>query len=94
MVNRLELSGTIGAKPAIDWEQGLLRLVLNFDRNVIRVHMPMDDADLAIAISAIVRGDESTVSGRVTGSIHGIYCIADKIVTKSGWKHENTSKMS
>jgi hypothetical protein len=94
MVNRLELSGAIGAKPAIDWESGTLKLVINFYGNVIRVHMAMADDDLAVAYASIVRGDEATVTGAVTGSIHGIYCIADKIVTKSGWKHENPAKVS
>ena len=94
MVNRLELSGVIGAKPSVDWSTGTLKLVLSFDSFVIRVRATLPPHELSVAMACIVPGDEAVIEGSVTGGIHGIFCIADKIVTKSGWKYEKHTKMS
>jgi hypothetical protein len=94
MVNKLELSGKVSAKPAVDWAEGVLKFVLSFDSFVIRVRATMPPPELAVAISSLVPGDDATITGEVRGSLHGIFCVADKIVTKTGWIYEKHTKMS
>ena len=89
MVNRVELSGRIGGRPMIDWDAGILRLViLHGESFQVRCHIPMSDEDLAVAFSSIAGGDTITALGSLAGGINGSFIVADKIVTSSGYRYE------
>ena len=88
MVNRVELSGRIGGRPVIDWEAGILRLViLHGDSFQVRCHIAMPDDDLAVSFSSLAGGDTITAWGSLAGGINGSFIVADKIVT-SDYRYE------
>jgi hypothetical protein len=88
MVNKVELSGCIGGRPSVDWNAGVLRLViLHGESFQVRCHIAMPDEDLAVAFSSVAGGDTITAVGSLSGGINGSFIVAHKIVT-SGYTYE------